>query len=152
VSEGLRTIALAFAALGVGFTWQAVTTSAIPANAPDRLIAELRLSQVAAMLLALTAGMSLGVAASHEQVPGVSFDVALAVGFFVCATAMLVRDPRQALTVLALAFAAHAVFDIAHRPGSVLPDGVVPRWFTVGGAVYDVYISALCYLPILRRS
>ena len=152
MSEGLRTIALAFAALGAGFTWQSFRTMAIPASAPDRLVAELRLSQVAAMLLALVAGMSIGVAASHEQVPGVALDVAMAVGFFVCATAMLVRDPRQALTVLALAFAVHAVFAVAHRPGSPLPDGLVPRWFTVGGAVYDVCIGALCYLPMLRRS
>jgi hypothetical protein len=54
------------------------------------------------------------------------------------------------LTILALAFAAHAVVDIAHRPG-LLPDGIAPRWYAVGCAILDVYIGALCYLPILRR-
>jgi hypothetical protein len=62
----------------------------------------------------------------------------------------LITDPRQGLTVLALAFAAHAVIDIAHRPG-LLPDGIAPRWYLIGCATYDVYIGALCYLPILRR-
>jgi hypothetical protein len=62
----------------------------------------------------------------------------------------MVRDPRQALTIVALAFAAHAVLDVAHRPG-LLPEALAPRWYTIGGSVYDVYIGALCYLPVLRR-
>jgi hypothetical protein len=62
----------------------------------------------------------------------------------------MVRDPRQALTIVALAFAAHAVVDVAHRPG-LLADSLAPRWYAIGCAVYDVYIGALCYLPILRR-
>ena len=78
---------------------------------------------MAALLLALTAGAYIGLAVAHEAQPGVGFDVALAVGFFVVAAATLVRDPRQALTILALAFAAHAVLDVAHRPGWPLPDG-----------------------------
>ena len=56
----------------------------------------------------------------------------------------------QALTLLALGFGAHAIVDIAHRPG-VLPDGIAPQWYTVGCAIYDVIIGALCYIPILRR-
>ena len=44
---------------------------------------------------------------------------------------------------------AHAVLDVAHRPGA-LP-GIAPRWYLVGCAIYDVYIGALCYLPILKR-
>ena len=60
------------------------------------------------------------------------------------------RDPRQALTILALAFAAHAVLDVAHQPG-FLPDSLAPRWYSIGCAIYDAYIGALCYLPILRR-
>jgi len=38
---------------------------------------------------------------------------------------------------------------VAHRPGA-LP-GIAPRWYLVGCAIYDVYIGALCYLPILKR-
>ncbi len=137
--------------LGAGLTWQALRTAAVPVNSPERLVSELRLAQMAALLLALTAGAYIGLAVAHEARPGVGFDIALAVGFFVAAATTLVRDPRQALTILALAFAAHAILDVAHRPGWPLPDGVAPRWYSIGCAVYDVYIGALCYFPILRR-
>lgn len=149
MSEALRTLAVAFFGLGAGFTWYAVRTSMVPPASPDRLVAELRLAQFAALLLGLTAGAYIGFAAAHETQPGVGLDVALAIGFLVVAASTMVRDPRQALTILALAFAAHAIVDVAHRPGA-LPE-IAPRWYLIGCAVYDVYIGALCYLPILRR-
>jgi hypothetical protein len=151
-TEALRTCAIAFAALGAGLSWQAFRTAAIPVNSPERLIAELRLAQIAALLLAMSAGAYIGIAVAHEARPGVGLDIALAVGFFVVAAATLIRDPRHALTILALAFAAHAIVDVAHRPGWPLPDAVAPRWYSIGCAVYDAYIGALCYWPILRRS
>jgi len=86
----------------------------------------------------------------REHEPGVGFDIAIAVGFLLVAALTMVRDPRQALTIIALAFAAHAVVDVAHRPG-LLPEGLAPRWYAVGCAVYDVVIGAVCYLPVLRR-
>jgi hypothetical protein len=150
MTEGLRTVAVAFLALGVGFGWQAIRTALIPVSAPERLISELRLSQLAALLLVISAGAYVGTAVVHEEVQGVGFDVALSVGFFVVAFTSMLRDPRQALTLLALAFAAHAILDVAHRPG-LLPADVAPRWYLIGCAVYDVCIGALCYLPILRR-
>jgi hypothetical protein len=150
VTEAVRTVAVASFGLAVGFTWHAVRTSFIPTTSPDRLVAELRLGQFAALLLSLTAGVYIGFAVNHENQPGVGLDVAFAVGFLVVAASTLVRDPRQALTILALSFAAHAVVDVAHRPG-LLPDGIAPRWYLIGCATYDVYIGALCYLPILRR-
>ncbi len=151
MTEAFQTILVAFTLIGIGVTWQTIRTAGVPVNSPDRLVSELRLAQLAALLLVLAAGVYIGLAVAHEAQPGVGFDVALAVGFFVVAAATLVRDPRQALTILALAFAAHAVLDVAHRPGWPLPDGIAPRWYSIGCAVYDVYIGALCYLPILRR-
>jgi predicted MPP superfamily phosphohydrolase len=150
-TEALRTSAIAFAALGGGLTWLALRTAAIPVSSPERLIAELRLAQIAALLLALVAGAYVGIAVAHETRPGVGLDIALAVGFFIVAAATLIRDPIHALTMLALAFAAHAIVDVAHRPGWPLPDSVAPPWYSIGCAVYDVYIGALCYWPILRR-
>lgn len=144
-------MAVAFVALGAGITWQAVRTALIPISSPERLVSELRLAQVAALLLVLSAGAYIGFAVANEAQPGVGFDVALAIGFLVVAAWTMVRDPRQALTLLALAFAAHAIVDVAHQPGW-LPDGVAPRWYAIGCAVYDVSLGALCYLPILRRS
>jgi hypothetical protein len=150
VTDAFRTVAVAFGGLAIGFTWYAVRTAMTPTTSPDRLVAELRLGQFASLLLALTAGAYIGFAVTHESQQGVGFDIALTVGFFVLAATTLVRDPRHALTMLALAFAAHALFDVAHRPGA-LADGIAPRWYLIGCAVYDVYIGALCYLPILRR-
>jgi hypothetical protein len=150
VTEGLRTVVVAFAGLAVGFTWHTIRTASIPPASPDRLVSELRLAQFAALLLALTAGAYIGFAVNHEAQPGVGLDVAFAIGFFVVGASTLIKDPRQALTTLAFAFAAHAVLDVAHRPG-LLPEGIAPRWYLIGCALYDVYIGALCFLPILKR-
>jgi hypothetical protein len=150
LTEAFRTSLIAFGALSAGFTWQSIKTSRIPVSSPERLVAELRLAQIAALLLALAGGAYIGFAVANEARPGTGVDVVLAVGFFLVAATTLVRDPRQALTILALAFAAHAVVDVAHQPG-LLPDGIAPRWYAIGCAVLDVYIGALCYLPILRR-
>lgn len=134
----------------MGFTWQSVRTASVPTSSPERLVEELRLAQMAALLLTLTAGAYIGFAVVREHDPGVGFDIAFTVGFLVVAASTMLRDPRQALTIVALAFAAHAVLDVAHRPG-LLPEALAPRWYTIGCAVYDVYIAALCYLPVLRR-
>src|SRR6185503_2207662 len=150
MSEALRTVIIAFGALAAGFTWQSARASSVPTSSPQRLVEELRLAQIAALLLTLTAGAYIGFAIVREFEPGVGFDVALAVCFLLVAAVTMVRDPRQALTIVALAFAAHAVLDVAHRPG-MLPEGLAPRWYAIGCAVFDVYIGALCYLPVLRR-
>ena len=150
MSEAARTVLIAFGALAAGFTWQAARTVATPASSPDRLIGELRLAQLAALLLTLAAGAYIGFAIVRENAPGVGLDIALAVGFLIVSAVTMLRDPRQALTIVALAFAAHAVLDVAHRPG-LLPEGRAPRWYSISCAVYDVYIGAICYLPVLRR-
>jgi len=147
VSEATRTALIAFGALAAGFTWQAARTAATSAASPERLISELRLAQMAALLLTLTAGAYIGFAILREDA---GIDITLAVGFLLVAAVTMLREPRQALTIVALAFAAHAVLDVAHRPG-LLPEGIAPRWYSIGCAVYDVYIGALCYLPVLRR-
>ena len=33
----------------------------------------------------------------------------------------------------------------------LLPDAIAPRWYAVGCAIFDIYIGAVAYLPILRR-
>ena len=150
MSEAVRTFLVASIALAAGFSFQSLRTAAIPVTSPERLISELRLAQVAALMLTLAAGAYLGLAAVQETRIGVGLDIALTFGFFVLAAYTLTCDPRQALTLLALGFAAHAILDIAHRPG-ILPDGLAPRWYTVGGATFDVLVGALCYYPLLRR-
>jgi hypothetical protein len=56
VSEGLRTVAVAFVGLAAGFSWHAIRTTMIPPSSPDRLVSELRLAQFAALLLSMTGG------------------------------------------------------------------------------------------------
>ena len=150
MTEALRTSVVAFGALAAGFTWLSVRTTAIAPSSPQRLVAELRLAQIAGLLLTFVAGAYVGLAIVRENEPGVGLDIAFALGFLITAAWTMLRDPRQALTILALAFAAHAILDVAHQPG-LLPDSLAPRWYAIGGAIYDAYIGALCYLPILRR-
>jgi hypothetical protein len=150
MTEAVRTLLVAAMALGVGFAFQSLRTAAIPISSPERLVSELRLAQIAALMLTLTAGAYLGLSAASETQTGVGLDIALSVGFFVLAAYTLTCDPRQALTLLALGFATHAVIDIAHRPGA-LPVGIAPRWYTIGCASFDLLVGALCYFPILRR-
>jgi hypothetical protein len=150
MTEAFRTSVVAFGALAAGFTWLSVRTTSIAPSSPQRLVAELRLAQIAALLLTLVAGAYVGLAVVRENEPGVGLDIAFALGFLITAAWTMLRDPRQALTILALAFAAHAILDVAHQPG-LLPDSLAPRWYSIGGAIYDAYIGALCYLPILRR-
>ncbi len=151
MTEGFRTIAVAFIGLAAGLTWYAARTALVPTSSPDRLVAELRLAQFAALLLSMTAGAYLGFAVAHEATMGVGLDIALAIGFLVIAATTLVRDPRQSLIIIALAFVTHAVVDVAHQPDGLLPADIAPKWYLIGCAVYDLYIAALCYLPILRR-
>lgn len=148
-NETFRAICLAYLALGGALAWLAARAAATAPGSPERLIAEFRVVRLAALLVALVAGTSIGVAAGRDAVPSGALDVTLAAGFVAVAAAAITKDPRLALMILAGAFAAHALLDIAHRPG--LLGVVAPRWFLIASAVFDVAAGAVCYLPILRR-
>jgi hypothetical protein len=150
VTEAVRALLLAsLSTLGM-IAWMSVRALRLAAPAPDRLIAELRLAQVSAVVLALVAGTYVGLAAAHDAVPGAGLDVAFALGFLVVAVLAPLRDPHEALLGLALAFAAHAAFDVLHRPG-LLAEAVAPRWFVMACAIHNVIAGALCYVPVLIR-
>jgi cytochrome bd-type quinol oxidase subunit 2 len=150
ISEAARALLLVGLALIAGFAWMVLRTLRLPTSSPDRLVAELRMAQFAAVMLALTAGASLGLTAANDGRPEVAIESAVALAFFAVATIAPLRDPREALTVLALAFCAHALADISHRPG-LLPDQLAPRWFVIGCAIHNLVAALLCYLPVLRR-
>lgn len=147
-------LALAFgctaAALVAGLSVLMVRALRLAPAAPDRLVAELRLAQVASLVLALTAGVSIGLIVNEGPRPGLTLELAIGLGFFVVSSIAPFRDPREALTILAVAFAAHAVADVLHRPG-LLVDGIAPQWYITGCALLDLGLGALCYLPVLRR-
>ena len=132
------------------FGWQAARVVRQDAGAPTRLVSELRLAQVAALLLVMVAGAYLGTAASQPHAPGAGLDAALALGFLAAGVASLTREPQEALTILAVAFVTHALVDILHQPGG-LTDAAVPHWYVVGCAVQNVWTAALTFLPVLGR-
>ncbi len=150
MTETTRTLLLAALSTFGMIAWMSVRTLRLPGGAPDRLVAELRLAQVSAVVLALTAGAYIGLAASRESVPGAGLDVALALGFLIVAVFAPLRDPHEALLVIALAFVAHAALDVLHRP-NWLSEAVVPSWFAIGCAIHNVLAGTFCYAPVLRR-
>ena len=150
MSEAARTVLIAFGALAAGFTWQAARTAATPASSPHRLVGELRLAQLAALLLTLSAGAYVGFAVVRENAPGAGLDITLAVGFLLVAAVTMVRDPRQALTIVAIAFAAPAVLDVAHPPG-LLPEGLAPRGIRSAAPSTTSTSARYAHLPVLRR-
>jgi formate hydrogenlyase subunit 4 len=150
VSEGLRAVlvlALGVAGILARLAWQAART---PVSDGTRLVAEFRVIRLAAILLAATGAVYIGFAVARAQTTGAALEIALAAGFITLAAVAMTRDPRQALAMLALGFVAHALLDIAHRPG-FLPPEFAPRWYLIGCAVYDSAIAAICYWPALRR-
>ncbi len=148
--DTLQIIGLAVVTVTGAFTWQAARTVGADAASPTRLVSELRFAQISALLLTLVAGAYIGMAALLTAQPGAGLDVVLALGFLGVAVASATREPREALTVLAVAFVAHALLDLVHRQGG-LSDGMIPRWYVIGCAVHNVYMATLCYLPVVRR-
>ena len=151
MTEAIRAIVFAAGGLTLALTYATIRTSRIPASSPHRLVAELRLAQLAALVLVLTAGVYVGFVAAAAGRGTVGIDVALAVGFFVVAAVTLTRDPREALTILALSFGAHALVDVLHRPGMLAPD-LAPTWYAIGCATLNLYFGVCCYLPLMRRA
>jgi hypothetical protein len=153
LTEATRTVAFVAAAgtvLVAMIGWLSVRAVRLPPADPNRLVAELRLAQLAAVVLAFVAAAYVGLAAAQPAVRGGGLEVALALGFLIVAVTAPLRDPHEALGLLALAFLAHAVGDVLHRPGW-LPDGLVPGWYAAGCAVQNAAAAALCYWPVLRR-
>jgi hypothetical protein len=143
----LLLVAAVMFASGLGwFSWQ---LTRLPHDAPERVVGELRLSQAGTTLLAATSATYAGLAVAAEGTPGASADIALAGMFTGIALLAHLREPRAALALIAAAFVAHALVDIAHRPG-LLPV-TAPRWFAAGGAVFDLIFAAICFGPLVRR-
>lgn len=149
LSDGARALAIAALALASVcglLVWRALR---LAPGGPDRLVVELRLAQLAAAVLILMAGASIGFAVMLEDRPGVGWEIAVALGFFFVAATAALRDPHEALTLLAVAFVAHALLHVLPRPVWWQP--LAPRWYVVSAAVYSLVMGALCYLPMLRR-
>ena len=150
MTDSARALLVAGAALAIILIRLALAAVRADPSSPVRLVAELRLAQFAAMVLMLSAGAYIGFALAQESTTGSGLDVALAVGFLVVASIAVTRDPRVALTLLALAFAGHAGVDLLHVAG-MLPPESMPGWYATACAVYDVGVAGVCYFPIVYR-
>ncbi len=115
----------------------------------ERLIGELRAANVATILLAATGASTIGFTIANGAAATAALELALALLFVGAAGAMFFREPREALWLGALAFLAHAVVDLAHRPGALSTD-MIPRWFLIGCALYDGCLGGLCFLARQR--
>jgi hypothetical protein len=151
MTDAVRALLVASIALAIAVIRLSVNATRADTGSPQRLIAELRLAQFAALLLVLTAGVYVGFALAHASDTGSGLDVALGVGFLVVASVAVTQDPGLALTLLAVAFAGHAGVDLLHS-ADILPAGSLPDWYGTACAMYDVGIAAVCYLPIVRRA
>jgi len=138
----LLLVAAVLSGAGLGaFVWRLARVD--PAE-PERLIGELRLSHWMALILAVVGGAWIGAAAARPVELLSSIDLTIAVALIVLAAWTLQRDTRSALVILSVAFLAHAIIDTAHRPGWLAED-LAPRWFALGCAAYNLYLSALCF-------
>jgi hypothetical protein len=144
VSDSARLLLTAAVLSAVALGVTAWRVARIDASDPARLIGELRVAQWAAVLLAATAGLPMGLSIAGEGLPAAHLDVAFAFAYVLIAGLILQQEPRTALLYAIGAFASHALVDIAHRPGLLSPD-LAPRWAVIGSAVYDVVLAATCY-------
>ena len=150
MTDAVLSFAVVFLAFGGTVAWLALGARRAEPTSGQRLVAELRLAQFAALLLALAAAVPMGFALGHDDVPGTGLVVAIAAGCFTVAALVTTWEPVRALTALAIAWGAHAMAALAHGAG-LLPQEIVPGWYPAACATYDVLVAALCYLPVLRR-
>jgi hypothetical protein len=144
VTETARALLSTVVLAGSGLAFFAWRLARLEVSEPDRLIGELRFSQWMALVLSVTGGAWLGVAAINSPTGYGALEVTVAVTTILFAGWTLQREPRQSLMLLCGAFLFHALIDVSHRPGW-LPQGIAPRWFTVGTAAFDVFMAALCF-------
>jgi hypothetical protein len=122
------------------FVWRLVRPGRA---AHEYLIDQLRLSQLAALLLVVTGGAGIGMAAARAASPSASVEAAAGIVIIVASLIVLRSEPPAALVVAAVLFLLHAAFDWSHRT-SLFSEAIVPPWWSLGCAIYDVYLAALC--------
>ena len=124
------------------FVWRVIRPGRA---AHEYLIDQLRLSQVAALLLASMGAVSIGVAVAAAGAQDASMEATAGLTAVLASLIVLRSEPPTALLMVALFFLLQALFDWAHRPG-LLSVQFVPHWWSMGCAIYDVYLAALCLL------
>lgn len=124
------------------FVWRVIRPGRA---AHEYLIDQLRLSQVAALLLASTGAVGIGVAVAAAGSQNASLEAAAGLTAVLASLVVLRSEPPAALLIAALFFLLHSVFDWAHRPG-LLSLQFVPHWWSKSCAIYGAYLAVLCLL------
>jgi uncharacterized membrane protein YhdT len=144
VTETARALLVAAVLTGLGLLVFVQRLVRIDPAEPARLIGELRFSHWMSAMASAVGGAWLGLAVARSaQIPS-GLDLTIAIALILLGAWTLQRETRQALTILCIAFLAHAIIDTAHRPGFLEAD-LAPRWFTLGCAAFNLLLSALCY-------
>jgi len=130
---------LSAAALGIF----AAQIERLDSATPERLIAQMRLAQFAAVLLAAVSGITIGLVLANGTGPFTTLDTCLFVIFSGLSALVVRREPRPALLLAAAGLVAHGFVTIAHRPGW-MPTAPFSQWHAVGLAVYDVAVAMIC--------
>ena len=145
MTETARVLLTALILSGVGlaiFVWRLSR----PGRAGhEYLVDQLKLSQLACLLLAGAGGAGIGLAAASASSSGAFMEASVGVLTLAAAAVVLRREPVEALLVAGTLFLLHAGFAWFHRP-SFLATDFVPRWWATGMALFDVHIGALCLL------
>jgi len=149
VTDAARTLLVASALSAIAAATFVARMRRHDAESHERLIDELRAANAAALLLAATGASTIGFTIAHGEAATAALEMAFALLFVGAAGTMFFRNPRQALGLGALAFLAHAVLDLAHRPGWLSTD-LFPSAYLIGCAVYDGAIAGLCFLARQR--
>jgi hypothetical protein len=149
VTDAARTLLVACALSAAAATMFVVRLRRMDPDSPERSVGELRAANAVALLLAATAGATIGFSVVNAAAATAALEMALAFLFLGAAGWMFFRDPRGALLVAAIAFLAHAGVDLAHRPGMLSPE-LFPHWYLIGCASYNGYIAALCFVARRR--
>jgi hypothetical protein len=144
VTDTARVLLTAAVLSGVAISTFAWRVTQLDPEETARIIGELRLAQWMAVIFAGLCGVPIGLALAQPALPLAHLDIALSVAFIGVAGFVLQRDPREGLLVASLAFIAHALIDIAHRPGWLPPD-LSPHWYTAGCATFNVYLAGWCF-------
>lgn len=142
----LLTAAILSAVVLTTFVWRLTR----PDRAPhQKLVDQLYLSQWAALLLAASGAVSLGLAVAASAAPGATLEVIVGLATIALSLLVLRREPREALLAAGALFILHALFVWAHRPALIVVD-FIPWWWLAGSALYDVYMAALCFVAIRK--
>jgi hypothetical protein len=156
VTDAARTLLVACALSAAAATMFVLRQRRLDPDSPERRIGELRAANAAALVLAATGAATIGfavneaaAAAANAAASTAALEMALAFLFLGAAGWMFFREPREALLIAAVALAAHAALDLAHRPGGLSTE-IFPRWYLIGCAAYDGYMAAICFVARRR--